>query len=729
MTVITQANKDRAKALLTQLTLDEKLGMIHGAGLFRTEGVPRLGIPPLKMSDGPMGVRREFADDSWESIYGSRDHVTYLPCGSAIASTWNPELARKTGQVLGSEARGRGKDVSLGPSVNIKRSPLCGRNFEYMSEDPCLTAGQAVPFVQGVQESDVAACVKHFAANSQETDRLQVNETISERAMREIYLPAFEACVKQGGALSLMGAYNLVNDERCCESKTLLNKILREEWGFQGVVISDWGGVFRTRQSAESGLDVEMSVTSDFDDYKFAKSLKQAVENGEISQTDVDEKVFHVLCLMDALHMLNDQAHDDAVRQSTGSTASPSRKSGSYATAEHRASTLEVAREAVVLLKNDDDLLPLAPKTMQRLLVVGANADRVHSNGGGSAEIKTLYEVTPLLGLCGQLGGNVEVRYVPGYQAAKPSEQRATWQKDSLTDGTRADDAADGASGATELERRAALRDEAVRLAGEYDHVLFVGGLDHDYDLEGLDRDDMRLPYGQDELIEGLLEANANTVIALVGGSPVEMPWADKAKAIVWSWYNGTEAGTALAEVLLGSVNPSGHLPESFPIHLQDSPAHKLGTYGLAGHVDYGEDIYVGYRYFESRDVPVLFPFGHGLSYTTFAYSDPDVRVVDDEIHVHCMATNTGERAGKTVVQVYFGLTGTGEDRPVKELKGYSKISLQPGETKPVDISLPEARALSYWSNQVQAYAQASGAEVFIGQNAHDATLRLNLQL
>lgn len=708
MTVITEANKTKASELLAQLTLDEKIGMIHAAGLFRTEGVPRLGIPALKMDDGPMGVRAELHNDNWMPLYNTRDYVTYLPSGSALASTWNPRLARLVGEVLGEEARGRGKDVILGPSINIKRSPLCGRNFEYMSEDPRLTADMGVAYIQGVQESDVTACAKHYAANSQETDRLEVDETISARALREIYLPAFEEAVNDGGVLSLMGAYNLVNGTQCCESKELLDDILRDEWGFDGFVVSDWSAVKRTKASAEVGLDVEMSVTANFDEYFFANPLKAAVESGEVSEADVDRKVWRVLCVMDALHMLGEVRAD--------------RAAGSYATVEHTSAALEAAREAVVLLKNKAGLLPLDARAMRRLLIVGANADRIHSNGGGSAVIKALHEISPLLGLNGQLGGNVEITYAPGYDA-KQVMQDATWQEESLenSSGEHVDDA----------ERARELRDEAVALARQFaeagDPVLFVGGLDHEHDLEGRDRETMRLPYGQDALIEALLDAAPNAILTFVAGSPVAMPWAARAKTIVWSWYNGCEGGTALAETLLGRVNPSGHLPETFPLALEDCPAHAVGTFGPGLHVDYAEDVYVGYRYYETRDVPVLFPFGHGLSYTSFEYRDLDVRRVRDGIRdcvrVSFTVSNVGERDGKAVPQVYLGLEGTGEDRPVKELKGFAKVALAAGESRQVSIMMDAGKALRYWSNASGGFALAPESVVHVGESVRDIRL------
>lgn len=712
MTTITETNKAKARALLAQLTLDEKVDIIHAAGLFKSGGASRLGIPEFHMDDGPMGPREELHNDNWAPLWNTRDRVTYLPSGSAVASTWNRALAHTVGEVLGEEARGRGKDVILGPSLNIKRSPLCGRNFEYMSEDPYLAGEQGAAYIRGVQESDVAACAKHYAANSQETDRLDVDETISERALREIYLPAFEDAVKRGGVLSIMGAYNLVNGEQCCESKKLLDDILRDEWGFDGFVVSDWSAVKRTAASARVGLDVEMSVTPNFDEYYFANPLRRAIAAGEVSEADVDTKVLRVLAVMDALHML---PADDGTK--------PARKAGSYATIAHAAKALTVARESIVLLKNDAGasgrpVLPLNEGSLRRVLVVGANADRIHSNGGGSAVIKALHEVTPLLGLNGQLGGNVTIEYVLGYDA-KQVVQDDSWQEDSLENsvGSAADDA----------ERAAVLRDEAVARAREYaasgDPVVFVGGLDHEHDLEGRDRETIELPYGQDALISALLDVAPDTVLVFVAGSPVAMPWADRAHAIVWNWYNGCESGTALAEVLLGRVNPSGHLPETFPVALADSPAHSVGTFGPGLHVRYDEDIYVGYRYFETRNVPVRFCFGHGLSYTTFAYSDLDVRRVDDCVRVSFTVANVGPRAGKAVPQVYFGLEGTGEDRPVKELRGFTKVALAAGESRQVEITLDAARALRYWANGAGAYLTAPAAAVYVGESVQDIRL------
>ncbi|KFI64235.1 beta-glucosidase family protein [Bifidobacterium cuniculi] len=704
MTMITAANQAKAHELTARLTLEEKIGMIHGAALFHTAAVPRLGIPELKFDDGPMGVRADTYDDNWAPRHNTRDAVTYFPSGSAVASTWNPAMARLVGQALGEEARGRGKDIILGPSLNIKRSPLCGRNFEYMSEDPVLAAVQGAAYIEGVQESDVAACPKHFVANSQETDRLDVDETISQRALRELYYPAFRAAVCDAQALTVMGAYNLVNGVHCCESRELLDDVLRDDWGFRGLVVSDWSAVRDTKASAEVGLDVDMSVTYDFDDYRFARPLLEAVRAGEVAEADVDAKVEHVLAVMDALHMLGDARAD--------------RKAGSYATLEHAQAALDAARESIVLLKNDAQVLPLDARAMRRLLVVGANADRVHSVGGGSAVVKAVHEITPLQGLNGCIGGNVEIEYVPGYWADQVT-QDDTWQEDSL------ENSADDTRRNAERSRR--LREEALAKVREYaaggDPIVFVGGLNHDHDLEGRDRTAMDLPYEQDALIDAMLDIAPDTVLVFVAGSPVTMDWADKASTIVWNWYAGAESGNALADVLLGNAEPSGHLPETFPKRLEDCPAHAVGTFGLAGHVDYTEGIYVGYRYYRTKDVPVRFCFGHGLTYTDFEYSDLEVERVDGTLRVQMHIRNVGSRPGAAVPQVYLRLEGTGEDRPAYELKGFTKRWIAPGERVQVSVEMKADEALKYWDTKAGAWAVAPAAKVYVGESVEDLRL------
>lgn len=663
---------DKATALCEKLKLEEKIKMIHGAQLFQTAGVPRLGIPPLKMSDGPMGVRQEFYPDSWKTVGLSDDYVTYLPCNSALASTWNRELAYETGKVLGEEARGRGKDVILGPGINIKRSPLCGRNFEYFSEDPCLTGEMAVPYIKGIQESDVAACVKHFAANNQETERLRVEVDIEEEALRDIYLPAFRMTVEKGDSYTIMGAYNKLYGQHCCQSDFLLKKVLREEWGYDGVVISDWGAIHDTTEASMSQLDIEMSVTNDFDQYYMAEPLKEMVEKGAISESVVNEKVKRILVLMQRLHMFDEN-----------------RKTGSYNTPKHRLSALEVARESIVLLKNKNRILPLEPEKTKKLLVIGDNADRLHASGGGSAEIKALYEISPLMGIKTLLGGNAEVKYVPGYCIDESkSENDANWQETSLEDGggkpvvQAVDDIV--------KEKRKALREEAVALAKEYKHVIIIGGLNHHQDKEGNDRLDMKLPYDQDILIQELLKANAETIVVMVGGSSVEMEsWVDQAKSIVWSWYAGMEGGSALAEVLFGKINPSGKLPETFYKKHTNCSAHTLGEFPGGKTVKYTEGSFVGYRYNDTFGIEPEFCFGHGLSYTSFEYSNLKVTDRNGKTVLDWEIENTGDRYGKEIAQVYVVAKNPGKDRPVRELKGFIKVGLEPKERKQVSLEIP----------------------------------------
>ena len=700
------------EALVSKLTLDEKISMIHGTGLFHNGGIERLGIPELVMSDGPMGVRNDFEDAHWMVIGNSDDYVSYLPSNSALASTWNRKLAYETGTVLGEEARGRGKDVILAPGINIKRSPLCGRNFEYMSEDPYLTGEMAVPLVKGVQSADTAACVKHFALNNQETERLWVEVKVSERALREIYLPAFEKVVKEGQVYSLMGAYNRYNGEHCCESKTLLNHILREEWKFDGMVVSDWGGVHLTKEAATSGLDLEMSVTDNFEEYCMAKPLKKAVENGEIAEELIDEKVKNILRLMYRLHMLGEDAKI--------------RKPGSYNTPEHRQKILDAARESIILLKNDKNQLPLCQEKTRKVLVVGDNANRIQSYGGGSAEIKALYEITPLLGIKMLLGGNAKVDYVPGYYADNFDHMNTetNWQADSLENGGGSM-GENGGVAPEILEKQNAYRTEAVKKAaeGNYDTVIFVGGQNHFQDLEGHDRPDMKLPYAQDKLLEELLEVAPDTIVVMFSGSPVEMPWIKRVHTLIWSWFNGMEGGTALAEILFGKVNPSGRLPETFPITHTDCSAHCIGEFPGGETVDYKEGIFVGYRYYDNRQVPVLFPFGYGLSYTEFVYSNLRVEGNYPDFTVSVDVTNVGSVAGKETVQIYVGKPDSPVERAVKELRGFAKLDLQPGEKKTAEISLDPV-AFTYFDEQLRHFVTESGEyKIFAGKSVEEICL------
>ncbi len=691
-----KAWRETAENLVRQMTLEEKIGMVHGNGLFRTEGVERLGIPPLTMSDGPMGVRNEFENGEWKPIGNTDDYVTYLPSNSALAATWNRGLAYKMGQVLGEEARGRGKDIILAPGVNIKRSPLCGRNFEYFSEDPYLTKEQAVPYINGVQEADTSACIKHFAVNNQETRRLEVNVEVSDRALKEIYFPAFRAAV-DAGVNSVMGAYNQLRGEFCCQSKLLLNQILRKEWGFNGLIVSDWGAVHNTELAAESELDLEMSVTNNFDEYFMAKPLQKAIEEGRIPESLLDEKVIHILMLMQKLYMLDG-----------------ARKSGCYNTPEHRQIALEAARESVVLLKNEGSRLPLNRKKLKKLLVIGDNAERIHSNGGGSAEIKALYEISPLMGLKSKLGGNTAVKYVRGYcpDPAESSADDVNWQEASLRElGKKA---VSDAPREVLRRKREALREEAVRLAAEYEDVILFAGLNHDCDLEGYDRPGLQLPYEQDELIREVLKANPRAVIVVIAGSPVDMgAWKDRTQAIVWGWYAGIEGGNAMAEVLLGETNPSGKLPETFPNSLSDCPAHTLGEFPGGDTVRYGEGVYVGYRYFDTYSVEPQFCFGHGLSYTEFKYENLRAEMTEGEIDVQvkvsCDVTNTGSIAGKETVQLYVRDGECSTDRPAQELKGFVKLELAPGETATAEFIL-DRTSFAFYDERANSWSVEPGS-------------------
>lgn len=678
--------------LLSQLTLEEKISMIHGAGLFRTAPVERLGIPALHFSDGPMGVRGEYPDASWEYKNLTDDYVTYLPCNSALASTWNPELAFQVGSVLGEEARGRGKDMILAPGINIKRSPLCGRNFEYMSEDPYLIGEMVVPMVQGIQAHDVSACVKHFAANVQETDRLWVDTIADEKTLNEIYFPGFRAAVTEGGCRSVMGAYNLLNGEHCCTSKRLLDGVLRKQWGFDGLVVSDWGGVHDTALAAESSVDVEMDVRYDFQNLFMADALLEKVRAGEIPESSVDAKIRNVLHLMLRLKMIGPEAE--------------ARSPGAYNTPEHRQTVLEVARESVILLKNEENQLPIQPKQMKKLAVIGANAITAHALGDGSAEIKALYEITPLMGIKKLLGGNADVRFAPGYHVPdNGGRSEISWQANSTV-------SQPGCSPEPKLttpeEVRLAYLAEAVALTKDADAVIFVGGLDHMHDVEGLDRKDMKLPYGQDELIEALLAVRPDTVVVLYAGSPVEMPWLAKAKAVIWSYYNGMEGGAALAEILFGKANPSGKLAETFPICAEQCNA----KIAWEGPVVLSEGSRVGYRYYNGENVPVNFPFGHGLSYTEFTYSDLRVRGRD----VYVTVTNTGDREGKETLQLYI----LGK---VQQLRYFEKLPLKPGEQRQVHITL-EDRDFSEYSVEKQDFVPVPGTyTIQIGASSRDIRL------
>ncbi|MCR5249289.1 MAG: glycoside hydrolase family 3 C-terminal domain-containing protein [Lachnospiraceae bacterium] len=736
----------RIEALLQELTLEEKCRMIHGAEFFKSGGVDRLGIPGIVTSDGPCGVRNDFYPNRWYVIGSSADYVSYLPSNSAIASTWNRKLAGDSGRVLGREARGRGKDMILAPGINIKRNPLCGRNFEYLSEDPYLVSELVVPLIEGIQENDVSACVKHFACNNQEWERYSVNAEPTERAFRELYLPGFEAAVKKAKSLSLMGSYNLVRGEHGSESRKLLTDILRKEWKYDGLVVSDWTANHDTKDAAESGLDLEMGITDNFDDYYLGRPLVEAVKRGEIDESVVDEKIRHILRLLLRIRKIDIEVSTGKNgKKSARAVATEDRDPGYYNGHVMHAYALKTAEEAVVLLKNEKKRLPLKPSQTRKLLVIGENANRAHANGGGSAEIKALYEITPLLGLAAEYGGNTEIRYVPGYYVPKKVRDGANWQENSIMDEWKLQEKQKaGLDPAAERKKAKAMKEEAARLAKEYDDVIFIGGLDHDHDVEGKDRTDMKLPYGQDDVLNAVLDANPDTVVVMVAGSPVDMrAWKDRAKAIVYMSYNGMEGGTALARVISGTICPSGKLAETFPESYETTPVAHFGEYpgrkltaaekkrmkACNYTADYKEGIFVGYRYYEKFDVPVQFPFGFGLSYVDFKYSDIALEKSGDKITVSAKITNTGHVSAMEVVQLYVGAKTPKKEDPVKELKGFEKLELKAGQTKTVRFKL-DASDLAHFNEESGEWQTERGVYRFsIGSSSADIRLKKDARI
>jgi beta-glucosidase len=687
----------RVEELLQRLTLDEKISLVHGDSLFTTAGVPRLGLPPRSLSDGPHGVREELGP-RFRPLERGDDFATWLPVGVALASTWNPPLAEAYGRTLGQESLARGKSILLGPGVNIARTPLCGRNFEYFGEDPYLAARMVVPWIKGIQGQGVAACVKHFALNNQEVQRNTIDVLVDERPLREIYLPAFEAAVKEGGVLTVMGGYNKFRGQHACHNEYLLNTVLKREWGFQGLVMSDWNGTHDTREAALHGLDLEMGTARPFESYFLAAPFKELIEKGELPLALLDDKVRRNLRVLLATQGLE------------------GRPAGALNAKAHQETARKVAEEAIVLLKNEGGLLPLDPARVKTIAVIGENATRKQAAGGGSSGIKALYEVTPLEGILRRAGA-ANVIHAAGYRARK------------------AEGTADAA------EAAALLVEQAVAAARQADVAIVVGGLNHDrgFDAEGADRANLELPGGQAALVSRVLEANPRTVVVLVSGGPVEMePWLARTPAVVQAWYGGMEGGNALAAALFGDVNPSGKLPVTFPRALADSPAHALGNYpGKDGTVRYEEGLLVGYRWFDARAIEPLFPFGHGLSYTTFEYSALRVRgplaTAGEESGalavVEVDVANTGSRAGSEVVQIYVGDSRSSLPRPPKELKGFRKVALAPGEKRTVTIALgPEAFAFYEPGKQVWL-AEAGEFGVQAGSSSRDIRARGSFRL
>lgn len=715
-------------SLIEQLTLEEKIKIIHAAGFFRTGSVERLQIPALVMSDGPSGVRQEFKNDQWTPVDDTTDYVSWLPSNTCLCTTWNPALARSFGEVLGEEARGRGKDVILAPGINIKRTPLCGRNFEYMSEDPVLTGKMAVPLIQGIQDNDVAACVKHYALNNQEYDRMSVEAVVDDKTLHELYLPAFYDAVTEGNAYSIMGAYNRYAGEFCCENETLLQTILRDLWHYEGVTISDWGGVHHTRQTALHGVDLEMSVTPDFDEYKLANPLLDKIRKGEIPETVVDERLARIFFMMEKLHLGEEK-----------------RKKGSINTPAHHQVIQRVAEEGIVLLKNDGGKLPLK-KTIRKILVVGDNAKRTHAAGGGSSEIKALYDISPLLGLRMVLGGDAQIDWLPGYYVDNEPHVMGDvdWQADSLVTDYTTEQGHQLFNTNIRPKQEQYLQD-VISAAPTYDEVLFIGGLNHAFDVEGFDRTSMKLPYGQDEVIEALADIANHLTVVLINGGPVEMPWSQKVSSLIQTSYCGMQGGYALARILFGEVNPSGHLAETYPFHLADTPTEFYHSYpgecNAEGqrYVEYTEKLMVGYRYYCTKKVPVLFPFGHGLSYTTFSCRDFNTVVHDKEyvteqdttcgtlVTVSCKIKNTGTRAGRETLQLYVGIPE--ENQPALILRNFSKVPLEVGEEKEVTLCLTQRDFATYSLSEKHFVINPGIYHLYLGTSAENILYETNVEL
>lgn len=682
-----ERTRNQIEEWISELTLQEKIWMIHGDNIYDTKGIERLGIPPLRFSDGPMGVRADFMRGTIGQENHGKDLVTKFPCNISVAASWNTDIAFEYGNSLGLEVRGRGKDVSLSPGINIHRTPLNGRTFEYLSEDPYLNSKLAVQVINGLQENDIGACAKHFVANNQETNRTQVDVQMDNRTFNEIYLPAFKAAITEGKPLVVMGAYNKFRGDFCCENKYLLTELLRDQWGFDGIVVSDWDAIHDTNKAIEAGTDVDMRVDPAYDDYPFANPLKAKIESGEIPMEELDKRVRRILELMFKLNMFNPEE----------------RKRGAFNTPNSAATALKVAQEAMVLLKNDRHILPLS-KNAKKIAVIGENANRSHLMGGGSSDVQALYEVFPILGICMHLGGNVEVQYAQGYSSEE-----------------------------TDPLKQQAMADEAFELAKNSETVIYIGGLQlrHDekpelcFDSESTDRVDLKLPFGQDNLIKRLLEANNNTVIVNISGSPVEMSeWIKDAHAVIQQWYSGSESGNALASVLFGDVNPSGKLPITFPKKIEDTPAHVFGEFPGTDRVTYNEGIFVGYRYYDTYEVDPLFCFGHGLSYTTFAYKDMNVRIVEDKAEVDFTIENTGLRAGAEVSQLYVTDLESSVKRPQKELKGFVKTYLDAGESKKNTLIL-KREDFCFFSEEQNDWVFENGEfELLIGSSSRDIRLK-----
>lgn len=712
----TRPIEERVEDALSRMTVEEKVGMIHAQSKFSSAGVPRLGIPEVWCTDGPHGIRPEVLWDEWNQAGWTNDSCVAFPALTCLAATWNPDMALLYGKSIGEEARYRKKTILLGPGVNIYRTPLNGRNFEYMGEDPYLASRMVVPYVQGVQQNGVAACVKHYALNNHEVNRNNTNVIVDDRALYEIYLPAFKAAVQEGKAWSIMGSYNLYKGQHACHNQYLLNDILKGEWGFDGVVVSDWGGVHDTDQAIANGMDIEYGSWTNglssgaknaYDDYYLAHPYLQRIKEGKVGTKELDDKVRRVLRLLFRTEM--------NTKRPWGSMLSP----------EHYEAARRIGEEGIVLLQNKGNVLPIDLNRTKKILVVGENAVKMMTVGGGSSSLKVQRELSPLDGIRQRVGNQAEVNWVRGYVGDATGEYNGVVTGQNLKDDRSPEE----------------LIAEAVAAAANADCVIFIGGLNksNDQDCEDTDRKALDLPYGQDNVIAALAKANKNLVVINISGNAVAMPWVNEVPAIVQDWYLGSEAGASLAAVLMGDVNPSGKLPFTFPVRLEDNSAHALGEFVYERFredidVKYNEGIFVGYRWADKqKKVKPLFAFGHGLSYTTFQYGKPaaDKTVMTDTetLTITVPVTNTGDREGAEVVQLYISDLKSSLPRPIKELKGFGKVKLAPGETKEVTFTIDKS-ALSFFDDARHEWVAEPGKfEAIIAASAADIKSKVPFEL
>ena len=712
----TKSIEQRVEDALSRMTLKEKVAMTHAQSKFSSPGVARLGIPEFWTTDGPHGVRPEVMWDEWEQAGWTNDSIIAFPALTALSATWNKTMSLNYGKALGEEARYRKKDILLGPGVNIYRTPLNGRNFEYMGEDPFLSSKMVVPYIKGVQSNGVATSVKHYALNNQEMFRHTSNVIVDNRTLYEIYLPPFKAAVQEGDSWTIMGAYDYYKGQIASHNKYLINDILKGEWGYKGAVVSDWGAANNTEQAIHNGLDMEFGswtnglsegTSNAYDNYYLATPYLKLIESGKVGTKELDDKVRRIL------------------RLAFNTTMNRNKPFGNIGSDEHKAVAKKVGEEGIVLLQNHKNTLPIDIQKTKKIAVIGENAIKMMTVGGGSSSLKVKYEQLPLEGIKARFGKNAQIQYARGYVGDVGGEYNGVKTGQDLND-TR-----------TEAE----LIKEAVDLAKNSDFVVFIGGLNKaDFqDSEGNDRKSMDLPYNQDKVISALAKANPKLAVVLVTGNAVSMPWVKEVPSIVQAWYLGSEAGNSIASILAGDVNPSGKLPFTFPVKLSDNSAHALGEYPgnkeelAAGkgktqediiNITYNEGIYVGYRWHEAKNIKPLFSFGHGLSYTTFEFgkakADKKTMGVNDKITFTVSVKNTGKKAGSEVVQLYIKDLESSLPRPVKELKGFEKVFLNPGETKEVSITVDKA-ALSYFDDKKHEWVAEPGAfEAHIG-NASDA--------